>query len=77
MWGWDSELGRVRSIELLPHGSIVEGGGGFSVDDVQLVADITPSALALNLYYKTHSTGVSPLEFWGDQLEAWGNDSDR
>ncbi len=73
----DSELDHMRSIELLPQGSLIEGGGGFSVDDVQLVADITPSALALNLYYKTHSTGVSPLEFWGDQLEAWGNDSDR
>lgn len=73
----DSELDHMRSIELLPQGSFIESGGGFSVGDEKLDADITPSALALNLYYKTHSTGVSPIEFWGDQLEAWGNDSDR
>ena len=66
----DSELDHMRSIELLPQGSLIGGGGGFSADDEHLDADISPSALALNLYYKTHSTGVSPIDFWGDQLEA-------
>ena len=70
----DSELDHMRSIELLPQGSLIEGGGGFSVSDDQLDADISPSALALNLYYKTHSTGLSPIEFWGDQLEVYGKD---
>ena len=65
----DSELDHMRSIELLPQGNSFEGGGGFSVGDNQLDADITPSPLALNLYFRTHSTGISPIEFWGDQLE--------
>ena len=29
---------------------------------------ITPSPLALNLYYKTHATGISPIAYWGDRL---------
>ena len=71
----DSELDHMRSIELLVQGSFIEGGGGFSVGDEQLDADISPSALALNLYYKTHSTGVPPIEFWGDQLEVLDKDA--
>lgn len=73
----DSELDHMRSIELLPQGSLIGGGGGFSADDEHLDADISPSALALNLYYKTHSTGVSPIDFWGDQLEALGYNLDK
>lgn len=62
----DSELDHMRSIELLMSGGL--SGAGFSALDDKLDADITPSALALNLYYKTHSTGLSPIEFWGDSL---------
>ena len=72
----DSELDHMRSIELLPHGNFFEGGGGFSVGDDQLDADISPSPLALNLYFRTHSTGISPIEFWGDHLEARRKDAD-
>ena len=64
----DSELDHMRSIELLPHGSAFEAGGGFSLGDETLDADISPSPLALNLYFRTHSTGITPVEFWGDQL---------
>lgn len=64
----DSELDHMRSIELFPHGDSFGRGGGFSVGDNQLDADITPSSLALNLYFRTHSTGISPVEFWGEQL---------
>ena len=33
-----------------------------------LTARITPSALALNLFYKTNSVNCTPKDFWGDQL---------
>lgn len=47
--------------------------------DAQLNADISPSPLALNPYFRTHSIGNSPIEFWGDQLEprAKGSDDER
>ena len=64
----DSELDHMRSIELLVQGhTFVRNGGGFTASD-QLDANITPSALALSLYYRTHSTGISPMEFWGNHL---------
>lgn len=62
----DSELDHMRSIELLLSEPFI--GGGFMTDDEKLDANITPSPLALNLYYRTHSTGVTPIEFWGDDL---------
>ena len=72
----DSELDHMRSIELLNQGDALEGtGGGFTVSDTTPEANITPSALALNLYFKTHSTGKSPKEFWGDKLIS-RNDAD-
>ena len=64
----DSELDHMRSIEILVHGDGLGDGGGFSATDEKLDANITPSPLALNLYFKTHSTGISPIEFWGDNL---------
>lgn len=66
----DSELDHMRSIELLVSDGLT-GGGGFSADDDKLDANITPSSLALNLYYKTHSIGQSPIEFWGDSLHPY------
>ena len=64
----DSELDHMRSIELLENGGIFMPGGGFIADGENLDANITPSPLALNLYYRTHSTNISPIEFWGDSL---------
>lgn len=63
----DSELDHMRSIELLVSGRLF-GGGFYAVDELD--ANITPSPLALNLYYRTHSMGVTPIEFWGDRLVA-------
>lgn len=63
----DSELDHMRSLELLPQWDSSYNGGGFQASD-DLSAIITPSALALNLYVKTHSIGVTPLVFWGDSL---------
>lgn len=73
----DSELDHMRSIELLLQGGTFYGGGGFSVSDNQLEADITPSGLALNLYFKTHSNGKNPIEFWGDNLVPRNADDDK
>lgn len=70
----DSELDHMRSIELLRSGMF--SGGGFSVSNEHLDANITPSPLALNLYYKTHAIGISPIEFWGDQLIPVNNDGE-
>lgn len=65
----DSELDHMRSIELLTQGDAIDGGGGgFDVSDGPLEANITPSALALNMYFKIHSHGISPEEYWGDKL---------
>lgn len=64
----DSELDHMRSIELLLQGGSFASGGGFTASDDSLEANITPSPLALNLYFKTHSLGISPKVFWGDKL---------
>lgn len=64
----DSELDHMRSIEILVSGGGFDTGGGFVASDNELTANITPSALALNLFCKTHSIGLSPIEFWGDAL---------
>lgn len=64
----DSELDHMRSIELLTQSDSFTGCGGFVSTDAKLEANITPSALALNLFYRTHSIGKTPIEFWGSQL---------
>lgn len=64
----DSELDHMRSIELIKSGDTFHASGGFALSDEKLDANITPTALALTLFYKTHSTGVRPIEFWGDSL---------
>ncbi|MBO4602841.1 MAG: DUF4393 domain-containing protein [Salinivirgaceae bacterium] len=64
----DSELDHMRSIELLETGSVVSNGGGFIATDEKLDANITPSPIALTLYYKTHSTSLTPLEFWKNDI---------
>ena len=67
----DSELDHMRSIELLVDSDTFGGGGGgFTASDIDMEANITPSPLALNLYYRTHSIGKSPIEFWGDKLKS-------
>lgn len=59
----DSEMDHLTAISLLSHNS-----GGFDILDSKLSADIVPSALALNLYYKTNCIGKSQIEFWGKSL---------
>ena len=74
----DSELDHMRSLELLLQGGSFAGsGGGFTASDNSLEANITPSSLALNLYYKTHSLGISPKVFWGNKLIPRSEDEDN
>jgi len=53
---------------LLNHSNFFGRGGGFKAGDKNLVANITPSSLGLNLYYKTHAVNVTPEEFWKGSL---------
>ncbi|MBO7144315.1 MAG: DUF4393 domain-containing protein [Salinivirgaceae bacterium] len=64
----DSELDHMRSIVLLVVGDAISGSGGFMCTDANLDANITPSPIALTLYYKTHSIGLSPIEFWENDI---------
>lgn len=60
----DRELDHLKSLDLI-------GGqlsGGFNSGDSTLTADITPTALALNLYIKTQGYNGNPVEFWKDNI---------
>lgn len=60
----DSEMDHLAAISLLTPNS-----NGFDPHDSKLSADIVPSALALNLYYKANCIGKTQNEFWGDKLK--------
>lgn len=38
---------------------------------LRLMAEITPSALALNLYFKTNALNSTPYIYWKDSLEEY------
>lgn len=67
----DREIDHMVSLGLFSN-SIV-GVSGFIVNQEQMEAHVTPSALALNLYYKTNSVNVSPEEFWGASLKEFND----
>jgi len=52
----DRELDHLRSLEII--------SGGFSIYDKSLMADIKPTALALNLYVKSQGYNTDPKFFW-------------
>jgi hypothetical protein len=54
----DRELDHLRGLGLLGI------SGGFNPLSMNLVADLTPSAVALHLYIKTQGSKLSPEEFW-------------
>lgn len=68
----DRELDHLSSLNLISGGPF-GSGGGFYASDSSLNAEITPSALALNLYYKTNSIGISPAVFWKESLSIVDN----
>lgn len=53
----DRELDHLRSLGLCPH--------GFSPMDDDLIADITPSSLALHMYVRCQGFSASPLAYFG------------
>lgn len=57
----DRELDHLRSLELIGSGL---GSGGFSAEDENLVADISPTPLALNLYVKSQGHNADPAMYW-------------
>lgn len=62
----DREFDHLGSLDLLRDANWT--ARGFSVEDTSFTADITPSALGLNLYYKTHCFKCSIAEFWKNEL---------
>lgn len=64
----DRELDHMRSLNLFQE-SVFGSSGGFIVSDESLNVNISPSALALNLYYKCNSVNMSLAEFWKDSLD--------
>ena len=64
----DRELDHMSSLSLFQRDAFGPSGG-FIASDKSLNADISPSALALNLYYKCNSVNMSEIEFWKDSLD--------
>ena len=60
----DRELDHLRSLQLIGSGF----GGGFNASDKNLTADITPTALALNLYVKSQGHNTDPRFYWKDNI---------
>ena len=60
----DRELDHLRSLELI--GSAL--GGGFDPNDESLIADISPTALALNLYVKSQGFNSDPAVYWKNSV---------
>lgn len=54
----DRELDHLRSLNL------IENDSGFDADDESLAANISPTALALNLYVKSQGFNDAPVNFW-------------
>lgn len=61
----DRELDHLRSMELIGSGL---GSGGFNADDESLVADISPTSLALNLYVRSQGHNSDPATYWPDNI---------
>jgi|CXWL01.1.fsa_nt_gi hypothetical protein len=61
----DRELDHLRSLELIGGGL---GSGGFIASDINLIADITPTPLALNLYLKSQGHNTDPTFYWQANL---------
>lgn len=72
----DRELDHMSSLSLFSS-QYLESNGGFTANDVELKAEITPSALALNLYFKTNALNATPDLFWKDSLEEYIDDGDQ
>lgn len=65
----DREMDHLRSLSLLTNQFFISSGFDFSNE--KLIAKLTPTALALNLYYRVTAIGISMKEFYGDLLEEY------
>lgn len=61
----DRELDHLRSIGLIGNHP---GGGGFSALDDSLIVDMTPTALALNLYVRSQGHNADPSFYWQNNI---------
>jgi hypothetical protein len=61
----DRELDHLRSLDLIGRSL---GSGGFSAEDRELTADISPTALTLNLFARSQGFTKSIAEFWKDSI---------
>lgn len=61
----DRELDHLSSLKII--GSGVDGGG-FTATDTNLEADISPTALALNLYMRCQGFNNDPKFYWKDKI---------
>ncbi len=60
----DRELDHLCSIGLIGHGF----GGGFQPQSNDLLADITPTYLALSLYVRSQGSHASPNLYWNESI---------
>ena len=60
----DRELDHLRSLELIGAGGV----GGFRADTKDLIAIISPTALALNLYVKVQGSNIDISEFFKSSI---------
>jgi hypothetical protein len=56
----DRQLDHLRSLELIV--------GGFDAQDQNLIADISPTDLALNLYVRSQGSTKTTSEYWNNSL---------
>ena len=62
----DREIDHLSSLSLFTNRMFHTSG--FDLSDEKLIAKLTPTALALNLYYRVNVTGISMKEYYRDSL---------
>jgi len=60
----DRELDHLRSLDLIGQGLF----GGFNVNNDTLIADISPTALALNLFIRSQGYNGEPSKYWNSGI---------
>lgn len=66
----DRVVDHMLSLSLLQDGDFIDTYGGFKIENGEISSiGITPTALALNLFYKTNAVNQTPKEFWSSRSE--------
>jgi len=74
----DRELDHLRTLGLIGDNDFT--GGGFSIYDDHLIADITPTTLALNFYVKCQGHNIDPRFYWKEGIiteEEWEKEKEE